>query len=634
MNSSLYRLASYNCKNVKRSIDDVRSLCRTCDIVCLQETWLLPDDIPFISTIDNGFGYTGKSAVNTSAGILRGRPYGGVAILWRHSIFPNVSVLPCDNPRICAVKIMTCDRVLLVISIYMPTNSTDNLDLFKDCLSELCALVLTHGIESVFILGDFNADPHELFFKELINYCDEQFLTCVDVDVLGMDSDNYSYISQVYGTCSWLDHCVVTQAAKQCVTDVRIKYDSMISDHLPLIIECNLTVLTPKVPQIIESDKKVIWGQRSDDQIAKYKNECNNLLKSIDFPAEFTCCANNYCNDSYHGHILDKLYSDIITALRTAATVSKEEGQGGARRSARGPRIIGWNKHVAGAHRNARSKFIEWDSCGRPKSGSVYSDMCDSRRIFKSRLKWCQDHQDQIRMDALADKHREGDFCGFWQSTAKINARPGLPASVGGVSDPKSIANAFKQHFTVKSPRGSDGEVLNADRSGDTVGTRFSAKEVASIIRHMTRGKSPGHDGLSIEHFLHAGPHIPRLLAMFYSLCVCHSYLPDDFMKTVVVPVIKNKTGDLADTNNYRPISLATTAAKIFDGLLNVQLNKYVTLHDNQFGFRPQLSTESAILCLKHTINYYTKRNTPVYARCMLLGCFLHASWTSPRLSI
>lgn len=58
----------------------------------------------------------------------------------------------------------------------------------------------------------------------------------------------------------------------------------------------------------------------------------------------------------------------------------------------------------------------------------------------------------------------------------------------------------------------------------------------------------------------------------------------------------------------------------MFDGLLNRHLNKHTKLHDNQFGFRPKLSTESAIVCLKHAVKYYTKRNTPVYA------CFLDLS--------
>ncbi|XP_049887033.1 uncharacterized protein LOC126381624 [Pectinophora gossypiella] len=130
----------------------------------------------------------------------------------------------------------------------------------------------------------------------------------------------------------------------------------------------------------------------------------------------------------------------------------------------------------------------------------------------------------------------------------------------------------------------------------------------------MKRGKSPGHDGLSVEHLLHAGLHLPRVLAMFLSLCVVHSYLPPDLMKTLVVPITKKKTGDISDKNNYRPISLATVIAKVFDSLLDAHLSKCFQPHDAQFGFRAGLSTESAILSVKHTVRYYTERSTPVYA--------------------
>ncbi|CAK1582720.1 unnamed protein product [Parnassius mnemosyne] len=162
--------------------------------------------------------------------------------------------------------------------------------------------------------------------------------------------------------------------------------------------------------------------------------------------------------------------------------------------------------------------------------------------------------------------------------------------------------------------------VHDAEIVTDEVGDRISVKEVANIINSMSKGKSPGHDCLSIEHLQYAGPHIHRLLAMFYTTCIRHAYLPPDLMKTIVVPVVKNKTGDLSKKSNYRPISLATIIVKILDSVLNTQINKYLKLYDNQFGFRSGLSTESAILCLKHTVKYYIDRKTPVYA------CFLELS--------
>lgn len=38
-------------------------------------------------------------------------------------------------------------------------------------------------------------------------------------------------------------------------------------------------------------------------------------------------------------------------------------------------------------------------------------------------------------------------------------------------------------------------------------------------------------------------------------------------MKTIVVPVVKNKTGDLGSAANYRPISLGTVIGKVFERL-------------------------------------------------------------------
>lgn len=223
-------------------------------------------------------------------------------------------------------------------------------------------------------------------------------------------------------------------------------------------------------------------------------------------------------------------------------------------------------------------------------------------------------------MDILAAKHNKKDFCGFWKNTNRLRSRPGLPVTVDGTSDPKSICNKFKTSFIVKSPLAPSLPQLSGGAIGTYVNTKITARDVVKAVKSISKGKSPGYDGLSIEHIQYGGPHIYRVLAMLYSLCLSHSYLPADMMRTVVVPVVKNKAGDLSNITNYRPISLATIVAKVFDSILNALLNRYMQLKDSQFGFRPGLSTESAILCLKSAVKYYTTRKTSVYA------CFLDLS--------
>ncbi|XP_061718862.1 uncharacterized protein LOC133526321 [Cydia pomonella] len=614
----LYRFSSFNCKGVKRSVDTVRELCQNSDLVAVQETWLMPDDIAYLDTFDYNFCSTGTSAVDTAAGMLRGRPHGGVGLLWRRTAFQSVSVVQCSNMRLCAVKIMTNDnRHLIVVSVYMPTDCSENLAEFTDCLGAVSAIIEEHGIESVFLMGDFNAHPNERFYNEMINYCNEQKWCCVDVNNLGINSDTYTFISDAHLCRRWLDHFVLTQAAVPSVRKVYVKHCVTWSDHLPIVLECDLDIIVPKITsEINKGNKNVIWGERTMEQIDLYNKECHKRLRLIEFPSDLRQCGDKCCREPSHRHVLNALYNDIVFSLRTAATVGREEKQCKAKQ-----RIVGWNRHVKEAHMVARQWFNEWIVFGKPTNGILYRKMCETRKIFKSRLKWCQDHQKQIKLDIISSHHSKKHFKSFWKSTNKLKPLTGLPSGVDGVSDPKTVANLFRDHFVVKSPLGPTmPEGFDGDTCSEDVGPRITARSIDKAIKSMHKGKSPGHDGLSIEHLQHAGPHISRLLAMFYTLCIRHSYLPDDLMRTIVIPVVKNKTGDLADRNNYRPISLATIIAKILDSVLNSQLSERVELHDNQFGFRPGLSTEAAILSLKHTVKYYTTRRTPVIA------CFLDLS--------
>ena len=66
----------------------------------------------------------------------------------------------------------------------------------------------------------------------------------------------------------------------------------------------------------------------------------------------------------------------------------------------------------------------------------------------------------------------------------------------------------------------------------------------------------------------HASANIHVLFSLFYTTAINHGYLPNNFMKTIIVPLVKNKTGDISDVNNYRPIALVTVTSKIFENIL------------------------------------------------------------------
>ena len=96
---------------------------------------------------------------------------------------------------------------------------------------------------------------------------------------------------------------------------------------------------------------------------------------------------------------------------------------------------------------------------------------------------------------------------------------------------------------------------------------------------------------------------ISILLTLCFTVCLSHGYLPTALIETTIVPLVKNKSGNLSDSNNYRPIALATIVSKILESVILIKCGEYLTSSDNQFGFKSCHSTDLCIYALKNLLN-------------------------------
>ena len=84
-------------------------------------------------------------------------------------------------------------------------------------------------------------------------------------------------------------------------------------------------------------------------------------------------------------------------------------------------------------------------------------------------------------------------------------------------------------------------------------------------------------------------------------------------IETIIVPIVKNKCGNLSDSNNYRPIALATIISKLFESAILLKCEMFLDTCLNQFGFKKGHSTDMCIYVLKEFIKFYRSRNTSVF---------------------
>ena len=76
---------------------------------------------------------------------------------------------------------------------------------------------------------------------------------------------------------------------------------------------------------------------------------------------------------------------------------------------------------------------------------------------------------------------------------------------------------------------------------------------------------------ISPEMITFAGESLHEALIKLFNLCIIHGFVPDNFSKSVIVPVVKDKNGKTDCIDNYRPVSFA-----LFTKLICIEVPVYL----------------------------------------------------------
>ena len=122
--------------------------------------------------------------------------------------------------------------------------------------------------------------------------------------------------------------------------------------------------------------------------------------------------------------------------------------------------------------------------------------------------------------------------------------------------------------------------------------------ELSAALSRMGTPRSCGPDGITTHMLRITFPVVAPHLLTIVNSCISRCGLPVEWKEATVTPL--HKKGDTEDPNNYRPASILPTVAKLCERVVCSQLMTSLTrqhiICPQLYGFRPGLSTESALL--------------------------------------
>ena len=618
-------------KNIKTSITELDDLCTNHDFILLQETWLSRPELPMLSQINNAFTGYGLSSMDEESQILLGRPFGGIAILWKKCFNAYCSIKRYDCDRIVGIEFIYGSFTALFLCVYLPYDCAENYDDYMFYLSQLLQIIEDFSSPYVYVCGDFNANvfSHSRFGNELLRLCSDNSL-CLS-DTLFLPSNTYTFISSSHDTVSWLDHVLSTTSGHSLFNSMHVKSDFITSDHLPLSFTISIDNLHVPIPPCDNSSRDTLsynWYGASDVNLYNY-NLCTRVeLAKIKLPFDALQCDDIHCIS--HRNDIDQFYYNIINVLisctKQCIPVLKLHDNN---------YIAEWNEHVSHYLNVARTEFKWWVSKNRPRHGPIYHAMRSSRARFKYALRQCRYNEQQIASEKLANHMKDHELNDFWKDVRKHSkSKSALSNCIDGVTGETAIADLWRNHYQEllnDSTRNDDDVKMDVLESFHNicshVGMHVTMNEVNEVVKSLPSRKSSGLDGLNGESLKHADPLLCLLLSICYTCMFKHCYMPQSMINSVIVPLVKNKSGDLTDKNNYRPIALSSIASKVFEHIIILRLEEYLWTNDNQFGFKSGHSTDLCIYALSEFIEYFKSRSTSVYV------AFLDASKAFDKIS-
>ena len=552
INSKNDLILCVNIRSINKNFDKLKILIESLknkpSIVVCTETWIQENFEGF--KLDNYESYYNESKLNQNDGVM---------VFCKKDIVQTTETIVSGRIKIVNTQIKINNGNFLDIASVYRSHSIPKSEFLQDLN---IFLNKNRNVKNHLVLGDFNIDLIDLDItgqEYLCNFLDKGYVPGF-IDITRPPTANCK------GSC--IDNAFIKTVELNIET---YKLINSLTDHYPLFITINKIETSAKKPTKILNYNKLRIS-------ASHKNWLE--IMSIQDPNVAT----------------DQLTDIIQKCINSAETVQKVKVK---RRKC-------WiTDAIIKSTETKEFYYYLWqhdhDNNQLEKQYKNYKKILD-KVILDAKIK----HDKDIVKKNINNPKKLWDFINSKIGKVKNRFKDTLDyikIDNKKISDKIEIANTMNNYFCEIGQKLSDkiditeGNVRLPTMNNNSIFINATNKyEVATTINSL-KLKNGGVDKINAKTLKIICKYIAEPLAHIINLCITQAIWPDALKKAEIVPIFKS--GDKHNPVNYRPISLISNIAKVFEKILYNRIYDFVIKNNiiskQQFGFLKNLGTRDAL---------------------------------------
>ena len=156
--------------------------------------------------------------------------------------------------------------------------------------------------------------------------------------------------------------------------------------------------------------------------------------------------------------------------------------------------------------------------------------------------------------------------------------------------------------------------IISTDSLNDI--EKVTAKNIREACSHLKPNKTDPTYSFTSDCLKSAPLILFEYLETIIRSFLIHGHVSLVLLLPTLVPIIKDKMGDICSSKNYRSIAISSLLLKIIDWVIILLFGESLKLDDLQFAYQMNCSTTMCSWVVVETVSYFLRNNTEIFS-CM-----------------